>query len=149
MTHSHSSGHNHTPIESSQRGSVATAESWSQRDLPLPHRHVVEVTGPSLGPVVLDIGGAFGAAVVRTSCDLNGSEIEIRRLPSEWDGTHVAVRSRPSGTSPIYAAVFGPLQEGSYELRERPAPTGAYIHRLEVVGGSVVETTWPEAAHPA
>ena len=28
------------------------------------HAHVEETTGPSLGPVVLDIGGDFGAAVV-------------------------------------------------------------------------------------
>lgn len=98
---------------------------------------------------MLEIGGAFGAAVVRTSHELDGSEIEIRRLPSDWDGAHVAVRARPSGTAPVYAAVFGHLEEGSYELRRRPAPRDAYVHRLEVIGGQVVETTWLEPGRPA
>jgi hypothetical protein len=113
------------------------------------HRHPVaeEVTGPSQGPVVLDIGGEFGAAVVRTSEELDGSEIEVRRLPSPWDGTHVAVRSRPTSGRTVYAAVFGHLREGSYELRLRPAAGGGRVHTIEVVGGRVTESTWPERHH--
>jgi hypothetical protein len=105
---------------------------------------VAEATGPSEGPVVLDIGGDFGAAVVRTGPELDGSEIEIRRLPAEWEGVHVAVRSRPTPGRPVYAAVFGHLREGTYELRRRPARLGATVHRIEVVGGRVEETTWPD-----
>jgi len=103
-----------------------------------------ETTGPSLGPVVLDIGEAFGAAVVRTSHELDGAEIEIRRVPLEWEGTHVAVRARPLASAPVYAAVFGHLREGTYELRRRDLPSEVGVHRIEVVGGQVVETTWPE-----
>ena len=112
------------------------------------HSSPGETTGPSLGPVVLDIGGDFGAAVVRTSHDLDGVEIEIRRLPSTWEGTHVAVRARPSAGLPVYAAVFGPLREGSYELRRRPVSNDPTVHRFEVVGGEVVDSTWPEANGP-
>jgi hypothetical protein len=135
MTHSHSHApsHSHRVSTAPPPGQLANAET----------------TGPSQGPVVLDIGGAVGAAVVRTSHELDGSEIEIRRLPSDWDGTHVAVRSRPSASAPVYAAVFGQLEEGSYELRRRPAAGDGYVHRLEVLGGQVVDTTWPEAGSPA
>ncbi len=110
------------------------------------HQHPIgeEGTRPSQGPVVLDIGGDFGAAVLRTSDELDECEIEIRRLPSRWDGTHVAVRSRPTPSQPVYAAVFGHLREGSYELRLRPAASDAPVHRIEVVGGQVTESTWPE-----
>jgi hypothetical protein len=103
-----------------------------------------EANGPSEGPVVLDIGGAMGAAVILTPPGLEGSEIEIRRLPAEWDGTHVAVRERPSPGPPIYAAVFGRLHEGGHELRLRgPGPDVKVLH-IEVVGGQVSEATWSE-----
>jgi hypothetical protein len=92
---------------------------------------------------VLDIGGRFGALVVRTSGALEESEIEIRRLPSPWDGTHVAVRARPSAERPVYAAVFGHLEAGSYELRRRNCPGDLVLRRIEVTGGRVVETSWP------
>jgi hypothetical protein len=100
-----------------------------------------EKTGPSEGPVVLDIGGDVRAAVVFTSRELEGTEIEIRRLPSDWNGTHVAVRKRPSLGPPVWAAVFGHLLEGSYELRRRHTASDVVVHRLEVTGGKVAETT--------
>jgi hypothetical protein len=103
-----------------------------------------EKTGPSEGPVVLEIGGDVGAAVVFTSLELEDTEIEIRRLPSDWNGTHVAVRKRPSVGPPVCAAVFGHLLEGSYELRRRHVASDVVVvHRLEVTGGKVAETTWP------
>jgi hypothetical protein len=95
---------------------------------------------------VLDIGGRFGAAVVRTPEAFDGSEIEIRREGTHWDGTHVAVRSRPSADHPVFAAVFGPLEEGRYELRLRHAPAESTVHRVEVAGGAVSDTSWPPAA---
>jgi hypothetical protein len=119
-------------------GSVATHVHGAD------HVHLEEAFGPSLGPVVLDIGGDFGAAVVLTPEGLDGTEIEIRRLPAEWDGTHVAVRRRPAPGAAIYAAVFGSLREGSYELRRRHASGDPTVHRVVVVGGHVAETRWPE-----
>lgn len=103
-----------------------------------------ETTGPSEGSVVLDIGGEVGALIVRTAHDLEGVEIEIRRRPEGWNGAHVAVRARPSPGTPVYAAVFGQLRAGSYELRQRPATRDAYIHHVDVIGGKVVETAWLE-----
>jgi hypothetical protein len=105
--------------------------------------HGVETTGPSHGAVVLDIGGDLGALVVRTSSELEACEIEIRRLPSAWDDTHVAVRSRPSGGPAIFAAVFTGLHQGEYELRLRPLAIDGAVRRIEVMGGTVTETTWP------
>jgi hypothetical protein len=110
----------------------------------VPHREALP--GPSVGPVVLDIGGRFGAAVVRVPETFDGSEIEIRREGTRWDGTHVAVRSRPGADHPVFAAVFGPLEEGRYEIRLRHASPEDNLHRVEVAGGEVSDTSWPAAA---
>jgi hypothetical protein len=103
-----------------------------------------ETNGPSEGPVVLDIGGSTGAAVVLTPPELEGSEIEIRRPPAAWDGTHVAVRKRPSPGRPIYAAVFAHLHHGAHQLRLRGARPGVTVLHIEVVGGEVSQTTWSD-----
>jgi hypothetical protein len=101
-----------------------------------------ESTGPSQGPVVLDIGGSVGAAVIITGADLDGTELEVRRLGTEWDGTHVAVRSRPTTGEPIYAAVFSQLHEGVHEFRRRPVDPLGPVHQINVVGGELVELRW-------
>jgi len=80
--------------------------------------------------------------VVLTGVDLDGTELEVRRLGTEWDGTHVAVRSRPTTGEPVYAAVFSQLHQGAHEFRRRPAdPLGA-VRRVDVVGGELVELRW-------
>ncbi|HXW38602.1 MAG TPA: hypothetical protein VEJ44_02825, partial [Acidimicrobiales bacterium] len=99
-----------------------------------------------VGPVVLDIGGRFGAAVIHAPEVLAGVEIEIRRERAPWDGTHVALRSRPGSGAPVCAAVFGCLEEGPYELRLRDRPQDPTVHRVEVLGGRVSETHWPSPA---
>ena len=105
-------------------------------------RPLEESTGPSHGPVVLDIGESVGAVVILTGADLDRTEIEVRSLGTEWDGTHVAVRSRPTTGEPIYAAVFSQLHQGVHEFRQRPAdPLGA-VHQVNVVGGQLVELLW-------
>jgi hypothetical protein len=91
---------------------------------------------------VLDIGGDRGAIVVRTPKVLEGVEIEIRRASGAWDGTHVAVRARPSGGAPVFAAVFSGLREGAYELRLRPESDRGQVRRVEVAGGAVTDTSW-------
>jgi len=101
-----------------------------------------ETTGPSLGPVGLDIGGDVGAAIVFTPKELDGHEIEIRPSGRSWDGTHVAVRARPWLGEPTYAAVFGSLPAGPYELRRRGRDDGS-VHSIEVGGGAVTETLFP------
>jgi hypothetical protein len=98
-------------------------------------------SGPSEGPVVLDIGGDIGALVVYTPQILDGEEIEIRPSGTDWSGRHVAVRARP-GSHAVYAAVFPSLPEGTYELRLRPYPPGGIIHRTQVAGAQVAELQW-------
>jgi hypothetical protein len=101
--------------------------------------------GPS-GPasVVIDIGGEIGAAVVLTPAQLAGREIEIRPRDGEWDGTHTAVRERHVSTATVYAAVFGSLREGSYDLRIRGGAREEPQLVLHVHGGSVANALWPE-----
>jgi hypothetical protein len=111
-----------------------------------PHPHPPEAApGPSTGAVVLDIGGDVGAAVVMTPASMDTLEIEIRAVGTEWDSTHVAVRERvrPGGPS-LYAAVYPSLKQGAYELRVRFGPPDAVVHRVQVTGGQVETTTWPQ-----
>ena len=92
--------------------------------------------------MILDIGGAVGAVVILTGADLDGTEVEVRRLETEWDGTHVAIRSRPTAGEPVYAAVFSQLREGVHEFRRRPTQADQSVHRIKVTGGRVVEFQW-------
>ena len=103
---------------------------------------VEESTGPSRGPVVLDIGGDVGAVVILTGADLDQAEVEVRRVGTEWDGTHVAVRSRPTTGDPVYAAVFSQLPESEHEFRLRPPRPHGLVHRIKVIGGGLVEYHW-------
>jgi len=112
----------------------------------LSDRH--ESMGPSEGPVVLDIGEAFGAIVLRTTAELDRREIEIRPIAGSWEGTHVAVRARPSSGRPLHAAVFGRLAEGHYELRRRDRADGVVLS-VTVTGGVVTECEWPVVVQEA
>ncbi len=100
--------------------------------------------GPSAeATVVVEIGGSVGAAVIETGGELDGAEIEIRPAGGRWQGAHTAVRRRQVPGGDRFAAVFGSLEAGHYELRlvgeadERPAL------RLEVEGGRVARARWP------
>jgi hypothetical protein len=106
------------------------------------HTHPVEaLPGPSYGPSVMaDIGGRFGAVVLHTPETLAGHEIEIRPVGHEWDGTHTAVRERHVVDTVMWAAFFGSLHEGPYELRVRGH--GSYSLLLDVHGGEVTEADW-------
>jgi hypothetical protein len=96
------------------------------------------------GPVLLDIGGDVGAAVVALPAALVGREIEARPVGVDHPGhlPHVGVVARPAPDgSVVPSAVFGTLPAGSYELYERP--DGAVRLRLSVAGGAVTEASWP------
>ena len=71
---------------------------------------------------------------------LEGAELEIRRLPEPWDGRHVAVRLRPGSDERVFAAVFGGLLEGDYELRVRGCDDAA--QRVIVRGGAIEWHRW-------
>ncbi|MFI5046157.1 MAG: phospholipase [Acidimicrobiia bacterium] len=105
------------------------------------HVHVTEAPlGPSSGAsVVADIGGDVGAGVLYVPETLAGHEMEIRRCGGAWDGTHTGVRER-IGESAVWAAFFGSLAAGQYEVRVRDH--GSRAIELEVRGGEVTEARW-------
>ncbi len=90
------------------------------------------------GPVVLDIGGAIGAAIVYTDATAAGSEMEIRRAGSPWAGQHTAVRHRHAPGGSVTAAVFESLEEGSYQVRFRGGLVAAGSYGEFVVAGGRV-----------
>jgi len=105
----------------------------------------VHLTGPSeKGSVVVDIGGDVGAAIVSTPASLLGSEIEIRRCSTAWDGTHVAVRERQISGGVMHAALFPGLEAGTYEVRRRD-DAASPVATFTVEGGrvSAARLTWP------
>jgi hypothetical protein len=115
------------------------------------HSHQAAATEvlPDASPVatvVLDIGDGFGALVIHTPPALDGHEIEIRPLGTDWLGAHTAVRQRliPSGTQ--FAAVFGSLPEGHYDLRVRGDAEERPTLSLEVTSATVTDTSWPGTA---
>ena len=87
-----------------------------------------------------DVGGEVGAAVLYVPEALAGLEIEIRPVGLPWDGTHTAVRRRDLGDSVLWAAFFGSLAAGRYELRVRENDERSL--ELEVRGGHVAEASW-------
>ena len=106
--------------------------------------HVRTAEAP-LGPsstasVIADIGGDVGAGVLYVPATLAGHEIEIRAVGSDWDGTHTGIRERRIGDSAVWAAFFGSLAAGHYELRVRDH--GARAVELEIRGGEVTEARW-------
>lgn len=58
---------------------------------------------------------------------------------SPWP--HVAVVARPAPAGIVYSLVYSELQEGSYELYERPH--GPVELTVDVAGGHVTEAVWP------
>jgi hypothetical protein len=88
---------------------------------------------------VLDVGDHIGAAVVTTPADLAGREIEIRRVGDPWQGRHVAIRERRLANGSVWAAVFGSLTEGDWQLRIRDWPSSPAV-RFTVKGGRVTTT---------
>lgn len=96
--------------------------------------------GPSeTGSVVVDIGGDFGAAIVHTTAIPTGAEIEIRRAGTPWKGEHSAIRARHLAEGVVYAALFGSLREGSYEVRVRGGGPAAPATAMRVAASRVVE----------
>ncbi|MDQ1716981.1 MAG: hypothetical protein QOE89_934 [Pseudonocardiales bacterium] len=97
------------------------------------------------GSVLLDIGDDIGALVLMMPTALEGCEIEVRPVgshgPDEPHPVHVGVVGRPVDNRMQYSAVFGQLQEGSYEVYLRP--DGPVRLSVSVAGGQVSEANWP------
>jgi hypothetical protein len=94
------------------------------------------------GTVVLDIGGDTGAVVIHCPASIDGAELEIRPTGSGWDGTHTSVRQRQLRQGTCFAAVFGAVAVGRYDVRVRGSDTEPQLEVL-VVGGAISEATWP------
>jgi hypothetical protein len=107
------------------------------------HHAVEQPPGPSEGAVFIDVGDGVGAAVIYTGPNLDGAELEIRPASEEWCGVHTAVRERRFAGVVQFAAVFGSLAEGNWELRVRGSTDAEPTLAVRVLGGSVVESLWP------
>ena len=105
--------------------------------------HTTEASaGPSRSASVMaDVGGDIGALILYVPATLSGFEIEIRRAGRDWDGTHTAVRERHLPGRIIWAAFFGSLPAGRYEVRIRNDLTRSM--ELQIDGGEVAEAEWP------
>ena len=95
------------------------------------------------GTVVLDIGGESGAAVIYVPAALHGEEMEIRAVGQPWNGAHTGIRERTLRDGACFAAVFGALDHGEYQLRIRGAETDQMVD-VSVAGGGITEVRWPE-----
>jgi hypothetical protein len=99
--------------------------------------------------VVVAAGPAHGNLVVWAPASLEGAEIEIRTAGGSWDGQHVAVRRRDVHPGPRWAALFGGLAHGRYELRLRAAggppdvPVASAVLVVDVAA-PVTEACWPD-----
>jgi hypothetical protein len=100
--------------------------------------------GPSEGAVFIEVGPGVGAAVIYTQPDLDGAELEIRPALQEWRGLHTAVRERRHGDVVQFAAVFGSLAEGDWDVRVRGSADPQAVLTIRVIEESVVEVVWPE-----
>jgi len=107
------------------------------------HGAVEQPPGPSEGAVFIDVGDGVGAAVIYTESDLDGAELEIRPAAEEWRGHHTAVRERRFAGTVQFAAVFGSLAEGDWELRVRGSSDVQPALAVRVAGASVAEARWP------
>jgi|HubBroStandDraft_6_1064221.scaffolds.fasta_scaffold184483_2 hypothetical protein len=137
LTHSHSHSpspgppnHNHRHSPSHSHGAAGAAAELLPDSSPV-------------AAVVLDIGDGFGAVVIDTPPWLEGHEIEIRKVGAEWRGVHTAVRARLIPTGTQYAAVFGSLAEGRYDLRVRGDLDESAVLSLDVTSASVTYSLWP------
>ena len=97
------------------------------------------------GTVLLDIGGDRGALVVMMPAVLDAAEVELRPAGAEWRGTHTGVRGRDVRDGRCFAAVFGSIDAGTYQLRLCGTATGPVLD-VTVAAGSVTEAAWPEPA---
>ena len=93
-------------------------------------------------PVVLDIGGDIGAAIVTAASTLEGHEVEIRRLGGDWDGRHVAFHVRHTDGGHVTAAVFPGLAQGDWEVRLRGVEDSRTF-AFHVEGGRVTTAAFP------
>jgi hypothetical protein len=89
--------------------------------------------------VMVDVGPGVGALVIYAGEALRGQEIEISHGSSDAKRVHTDVLRRKTAGGYIFAAVFGSLAEGEYQLwnHSRSGPVA-----VRIVGGQVTEVDW-------
>ena len=89
--------------------------------------------------VMVDVGPGAGALVIYTRSELRGQEIEISPAGHDSKRVHTDVLRRKTAGGPVFAAVFGSLAEGQYQLwnDSRSSPL-----TVQIVGGQVTEVDW-------
>jgi len=89
--------------------------------------------------VMVDVGPGAGALVIYTGTELRGQEIEISPLGRDSTRVHTDVLRRKTAGGPVFAAVFGSLAEGEYQVwnDSRSGPL-----TVQIVGGQVTEVDW-------
>ncbi len=110
--------------------------------------HVHESLGasPELAPsdagvsVAINVDHTFGALIVYGTPEQAGLEIHLRRQDSPTDDIHVWMLSRELSTgSQTIAAVFGSLEQGTYEIL---SPEGTVCQHVEIKANSVLSAVW-------
>jgi hypothetical protein len=89
--------------------------------------------------VMVDVGPGIGALVIYAGDDLRGQEIEISPAGFDLQRVHTDVLRRRTAGGYVFAAVFGSLAEGSYQLwhDSQPGPVTVAIE-----SGVVTELDW-------
>ena len=117
--------HGHTEHEPGGHLHAGVAEDYAAR----PHPEFV----------VLDVGGAVGALIVRTDPEMHGVEIEISPVADEHDRSHKQVLERKQGEEPAFTAVFDGLRQGRYALW---VDSRARAREVEIAGGQITHLDW-------
>ena len=98
----------------------------------------------SVGPILVDVGGEFGALIVYAPGRLLDAEVEISREGTSFR-SHAYVLARSAGSSVHFAAVYPRLAAGRYRLW---SPDGRACGGVTVTGGRVSETSLAGANWP-
>jgi hypothetical protein len=89
--------------------------------------------------VMVDVGPGVGALVIYAGDDMRGQEIEISPAGHDSERVHTDVLRRRTARGFMYAAVFGSLAEGEYQLWHESQPSPV---TLVIEGGQVTELDW-------
>jgi hypothetical protein len=89
--------------------------------------------------VMVDVGPGVGALIIYAGDGMRGQEIEISRAGHDSERVHTDLLRRRTARGFVYAAVFGSLAEGEYQLWHESQPSPV---TLVIEGGQVTELDW-------
>ena len=101
------------------------------------------VVRPHPEPVVLKLGGGFGALVVHWDATQIDTPIEISPAGRDDDRQHQHILERPLPGRVAYAAVFDAIAEGHHTLWVRDEIAAPDV---AIVDGQVTELHWAARA---